>query len=297
MSDCPKFVPPRDYYDVPRVQNEMERLRQIPSVEMSDEESALLQAYRRSLEIYMLFCPKRSLWLTPAQLLRYQLGVVRRRTPTDVAASEMGMPGPDLRALRNGERLPTPAEADLLASYFESIPEAYLSVPEDAPASARRLDSRRVIDEPQPAAPTTPGCLKFKPIRDYADVTQLIHESDRLDRLKWLCPLSTEQAAVYRDYERSLEEYLSYCPGHYLPAPYASVWLGHPRGSIQPAPAQMLGHQLSCVKKVPTDAAAPEMGMPVEVLRTLVNGERLATSAEADLLAAYFQTVPEDDDD
>jgi plasmid maintenance system antidote protein VapI len=35
------------------------------------------------------------------------------------------------------------------------------------------------------------------------------------------------------------------------------------------------------------------MGMPVEVLRSLVNGERLPTSAEADSLAAYFQTVPD----
>jgi plasmid maintenance system antidote protein VapI len=75
-------------------------------------------------------------------------------------------------------------------------------------------------------------------------------------------------------------------------------------GSIQPAPPQMLRYQLNCVKKVPSDAAASEMGMPVDVLRSLVNGERLPTSAEADLLAVYFQTVPdafltvpEDDDE
>jgi hypothetical protein len=97
MSECPKFEPLRDYADVQRVQNEMRRLAKIPSDKISEEESDLGEPYTRSLRIYMLFCPRRSLRLTPAQLLCYQLGVLRR-IATDVAASEMGMPEPDLLA-------------------------------------------------------------------------------------------------------------------------------------------------------------------------------------------------------
>jgi hypothetical protein len=101
----------------------MDRICQIPPGERSDDEAALLRAYTDAMEAYMSYCPRRSLKPSPWCMLRYQLSCVKK-LPTDVAASDMGMPVQDLQSLVSGERLPTIAEANLLAGYFQTVPDA-----------------------------------------------------------------------------------------------------------------------------------------------------------------------------
>jgi hypothetical protein len=130
MSDCPKFEPIRDYTHLERVENEISRLRTTRPDDISEEESQLLHAYMQALESYMPYCPRRSLKPSPWCLLRYQLTHVRK-LQTDEAAREIGMPTQDLHDLVSGSRLPTIAEGNLLAGYFQTVPDAFLTVPED----------------------------------------------------------------------------------------------------------------------------------------------------------------------
>jgi hypothetical protein len=100
--------------------------------------------------------------------------------------------------------------------------------------------------------------------------------------------MTNDEADLLRAYIRSLQQYRSYCPSR----------------SLKPSPPGLLRYLLNCVTRQSTTDAAAQMGLPFDVLKTLVNGERMPTSEEAEVMAKYFRVVPDafltvpiDDDD